>query len=239
MIRWEAHKSQHFSVLEYRQPNEKELESQMGACFLCAPDQGLVYATAPLSIALCGLGPILDGYSVVATRDHTMSCADAALMNSEFTVFAESVRATLMLRYGSCLMTEHGRLPVCTRPTGTEEHCFHGHFLLFPAAPDITKSAQSHFAFTQTSSSLDDALAIARDQSEYFLLSPSPKEYFIMTSPISLMRQFARYMVAEAIGCPEKADWSTYPDRPKAEADAADLAQIVSAPIRIPWMQRK
>jgi len=211
----------------------------MGTCFLCEPDQALVYAEAPLSFALCGLGPIVDGYSVVATRDHTLSCADAALTNDELTRFTESVRATLILRYGSCLMTEHGRLPVCTRPSGTEEHCFHGHFLLFPASPDIAKSAKLHFAQTYTASSLDAALEIARDQTEYFLLSPSPAEFCVMTRPVNLIRQFARYMVAEAIGCPDRADWSTYPDRLKAEADASALAQIVPASVHAPWMQRK
>jgi hypothetical protein len=136
-------------------------------------------------------------------------------------------------------MTEHGRLPVCTRPSGTENHCFHAHFLLFPASPDITELSRPHFDQAQEASSLEEALAIARDQQEYFLLSAVPNRFFVMSHHHDLMRQFARHIVAEAVGCTERADWSAFPDRAKSETAARDFAHIVPASIRTPWIQQK
>ena len=211
----------------------------MQDCFLCAPDRALVYAESTASVALCGLGPVVDGYSVVATRDHVRSCADAVLVNSDFIPFVKSVRETLIRRYGSCAMTEHGRLPVCTRPTGAEEHCFHAHFLLFPGSPEILEAAQLHFGHSECALSLDRGLALARQHEEYFLLSPMPNAFFVMSRPLDLMRQFARYLVAKALGHPERADWAEHPEKEKAQAYAEELIDLVPDPIRTPWIHRK
>ena len=48
-------------------------------CFLCSPDPALVYASDGSGVALCGLGPLVAGYSLVATRKHVRSAADAML----------------------------------------------------------------------------------------------------------------------------------------------------------------
>lgn len=211
----------------------------MRDCFLCAPDPGLVYAANASAFALCGLGPIVDGYSLVATREHTRSFADSAAKNGELIPFTQSVRNVLSDRYGPCLLSEHGRLPTCTMPTAADGHCFHAHFLLFPGSPDIAEQAQTYFARVVAASTLKAALAIARKQKEYFLLSPNPDRYFVMTRPGRLIRQFARLLVAEAVGHPELANWERHPEKQKAEADAAALCQVVPEAIQTSWKQRK
>jgi hypothetical protein len=214
-------------------------DAPVRGCFLCGPDQSLVYAGLTSTVALCGLGPIVDGYTVLATRGHLRSCADAVLVNDELSGFTQDVRLALIGRYGSCVMTEHGRLPVCARPTGAEEHCFHAHFLLFPAVQSIVDSSRVHFEESTTTSTLMDALEIARERPEYFLVSPTPHEFVVMCRPRNVMRQFARYMVAEAIGKPERADWVQYPERARAERDAAELRLCMPEHLRILWTRQK
>src|SRR5665213_1668636 len=42
-------------------------------CFLCHPSPDLVYAENEDGVALCGLGPLVEGYSVVGTKLHMAS----------------------------------------------------------------------------------------------------------------------------------------------------------------------
>ena len=45
-------------------------------CFLCSPDKRLVFAESKHFYAMLGLGPIMEGYSILASRAHTPSYFD-------------------------------------------------------------------------------------------------------------------------------------------------------------------
>jgi hypothetical protein len=194
-------------------------------CFLCNPDADLVYQSDCTSLALCGLGPIVKGYSVVATRRHIRSAADAAASEApDFLPFLSEIRSKLAGLYGQCLVTEHGRLPVCVDVSGTSDpHCYHAHFLIFPGAPPVETTARSYFRKAESASSLEEALEIARSHEEYFLLSPDPHRFIIMTRPGRLIRQFARLLVAESLGSPELANWRHHSLREDAALNASEL----------------
>jgi diadenosine tetraphosphate (Ap4A) HIT family hydrolase len=205
-------------------------ESAGQDCFLCRPDEKLTYVTSRVGFALCGLGPILPGYSVVATHEHVRSAADIdfAVVN-EFVEFASTVRARLASAFGSCVLTEHGRLPVCVDVSGTTDpHCFHAHFLLFPGAPEIDQQARSYFAQVRPANSFAQALATARATDEYFLLSSDPEHFLIMTRPGRLIRQFARLLVADALGHPELADWRHHSSHEEALKGAKELRDLLT-----------
>ena len=195
-------------------------------CFLCSPPPDLVYRRDSGSIALCGLGPLVRSYSLVATRRHIRSCADAALEEPGFGTSLASVRTMLKDMYGSCLVTEHGRLPVCIDRMASDRHCYHAHFLLFPGAPSVAEAAASHFDSVVTADCLDAALGIARMCDEYFLLSPTPQQFIVMSKYKKIPRQFARLLVAAATGHPQNADWRRYPDRRHAVQMASELRRM-------------
>ena len=125
--------------------------------------------------------------------------------------------------HGSCLVTEHGRLPVCVDTMTSDRHCYHAHFLLFPGAPTVTDKAASYFASVDTAHSLNAALQIARTRKEYFLLSPTPQQFLIMSQQKNIPAQFARLLVATAMGHPSHADWRRHPDRSRAATMARTL----------------
>lgn len=58
------------------------METKTG-CFLCEVPQDLMYAESETAIALCGLGPLVPGYTVVGTKAHVASavcvCASAEM----------------------------------------------------------------------------------------------------------------------------------------------------------------
>lgn len=208
----------------------KSRNEQTSDCFLCKPKSELVYQENAVGIALCGLGPVISGYSVVATKRHIRSAADVPENDVlGFLDFVTRVRTTLASAFGCCLITEHGRLPVCDYVAGrTDSHCYHAHFLMFPGAPDIEDGAVPHFDDVHEASSMDEALRLARSCHEYFLLSPDPCRYLVMTSPAKLTRQFARVLVAESLGRANDADWKKSPQCSEAQRMASDLSALFS-----------
>ena len=46
------------------------------ACFLCAPESTLVYHRDSPIFAMAGIGPVVDGFSVIAHERHVLSMAD-------------------------------------------------------------------------------------------------------------------------------------------------------------------
>jgi hypothetical protein len=141
-----------------------------------------------------------------------------------FVVFANEIRSLLTEAHGSCLITEHGRLPVCLDITrATEPHCFHAHLLMFPGVPAIEDSARPYFAKIELARNLIEALHLARRHREYYLLSPDPGRFLVMTRPGRIIRQFSRFLVAQTLGRPELANWRRFSDRERALSSAIVL----------------
>ena len=178
-----------------------ESRSHKRDCFLCDPPHDLVFFDREGFVALSGLGPIVDGYSLIAAKAHVTSMADVpAELQSERDAFVNAVRARLSNQYGSCLITEHGRMGICVDDTeGLDAHCLHAHFLVFPGASDISEPARSYFRNRETFSDLATALSQARHCEEYVLVSPTPEQVSIFSKPLNIPRQLARYLVAHDI----------------------------------------
>ena len=93
----------------------------------------------------------------------------------------------------SILMTEHGRVPVCTNEAHKHEaHCHHAHFLLFGTKQNIEPEASKYFAQKNKFSSLNSALGFASEIEHYYLLSPSVDQYIIFSEGFNIPRQFFR-----------------------------------------------
>src|SRR6266571_3809628 len=139
------------------------------SCFLCEPARKLVFFESPAFFALAGLGPVTDGYSVFATKEHVKSMADLpGLLRSQRDALVESVRGRLANRYSGCLITEHGRMAVCTEDSHDHDpHCYHAHFLIFPGAQDVSSAARSYFSKMQSFRELGSAMSHAANQGEY------------------------------------------------------------------------
>jgi len=185
-------------------------------CFLCSPDHRLIYWRSANFIALSGLGPVTPGYSLISTAAHTKSMADVDSRHTlERADALRLIRNRLSRVYkGPCLVTEHGRVPLCRDEDDQQHdaHCFHAHFLVFPCAPDISSLVATYFAHVHKFQKLDDAMEHAAAFSGYVLISPRVDEFSIFTGPLNLPRQLARKLVAHAIGRPDLANWRSQPN---------------------------
>jgi diadenosine tetraphosphate (Ap4A) HIT family hydrolase len=89
----------------------EQLLSSDDLCFLCSPAPDLVFLESENFYALAGLGPVVDGYCVVAAKAHFRSMADIPeALHGERGGFLTVLRSKLSARYGACLITEHGRV---------------------------------------------------------------------------------------------------------------------------------
>ena len=197
-------------------------------CFLCEPSRDLVFLDRGGFVALAGLGPVVEGYSLVAAKAHVRSMADVPVgSQAERDLFVSTVRTQLAKYYGSCLITEHGRIGACVDDSaGVDAHCLHAHFLLFPGAADVSGLARSYFVKMETFDAFPTALAQAKHYTEYMLVSPEPDKVNIFSGPLNIPRQLARYLVAHGSNTLHLADWRSCPNLDQARSTAVELRPL-------------
>ena len=114
------------------------------SCFLCSPNQSWLYEQDDEFFAMLGLGPIVEGYSLLASKAHAPSMLDlGASAADSLHRFSQVVRLRLKPHFGETIITEHGRVPPCEfggQAPQHRTHCFHAHRLLFPVQVDLTES---------------------------------------------------------------------------------------------------
>ena len=113
----------------------------MTDCFLCNPDPTLVYLQSPNFFAMTGWGPIVDGYSLIASRAHAPSMLDLSEDDvEELTDVQRLVRARLAVFSHEVVIAEHGRVALCAQAATTahDPHCLHAHQLCFPGLHELS-----------------------------------------------------------------------------------------------------
>lgn len=197
-----------------------------GGCFLCALPSDLVYAESEHFIALLGLGPIAEGYSLIAARAHVSSMLDILPhQRTELASFTEAVRRRLRPHYGESVITEHGRVPPCLSEYARthEPHCLHAHRLVFPGSPlfDLVEVARG--LEVRSFCTFRDAAASFRDPGQYLYVEHPDGGCQLASVRGPLPRQFFRRVVAATSGVPELADWREHPSHDLIHAASARL----------------
>jgi diadenosine tetraphosphate (Ap4A) HIT family hydrolase len=183
-------------------------------CFLCEPDEDLVYLREGAFFAMLGHGPIGKGYSLIATAEHVASMLDLdASQVRELALFTEHVRSVLRPHYGEAVITEHGRVAPCVGEVTRryEPHCLHAHRLVFPGQSHIDLCVELPPQGVVTFANVGDAWAAFDWPGQYLYAERSDATCQIAAAPRRLPRQLFRTIMARRNGEPEFADWATYP----------------------------
>lgn len=207
-----------------------EIELARQDCFLCKPSELLTVDSRKDAFTMAGLGPIVDGYAIVATRDHLYRLASSS---AEYMVayadYATQIRRKLAQHYGTCILTEHGNMPICGIDVYNHSHCFHPHFLLFPNGSSIFEAAREYFQYPgHQFSTLIEALNFGKSLNHYLLVSENEDGYFVFIPDKDLPRQFARALIAEGIDALELASWRNHPGVEMTLANANELKKLFS-----------
>lgn len=198
-------------------------EQAVRGCFLCEPDRLLVFSRTAECVAMCGLGPVVPYYSLVATNAHIRSASDAIREGVDILAAVKHVVSGFNARGFECIIAEHGRVPVCAERIGHERHCYHAHMLIFPDARWPTIDVEHIFHKTYIFNDMEAALIGAPVNNEYYLLSRNLEKTVLYCEPKAAPRRFLRALVASEEGVPEKADWRINPDREAALGYAREL----------------
>jgi hypothetical protein len=163
---------------------------------------------------MLGLGPLVEGYSIVATKKHISSMLDLSETEvSQLSKFSGTLRDILRPHYGEVIITEHGRVPPCEQTTnsGMRTHCFHAHRLVFPIATDLTPALFRHGLAVSEYATFADCHKGFTCKGEYLYFERPDGVCMIAPAPRELVRQFFRYELAAQLGSPELASWTAYP----------------------------
>lgn len=177
----------------------------------------MVYARSDDFFAMLGYGPLGEGYSLLATREHIPSMLDVdAELVSQLTGFSATVRHILEPHYGPVSMTEHGRVRVCMTPAVQrhEPHCLHAHRLVFPGIDEVGAVDGEGGTFPDFAA----AHSAWRGNGPYLYSESADGAIAIVDAPRELPRQFFRGIVAVRRGEPEMADWARRPRLELVEA---------------------
>lgn len=207
----------------------EKFETQRDDCFLCHPSSKLLVAIDTYAFALSGLGPLSDGYTIIATTDHLIdlkSCPPEHV--NSFVNLTLKVRSALALEFGGCVITEHGNLPVCNVTSSLFSHCHHPHLLLTPTSKSPLAQFEEYFSVKGTLySNLTDALYFGSTLRHYIMVSPSSEEYHIFDASNGVPRQFNRMILAEQMGVADIASWKMVPNFPAAVQNAILVKELI------------
>ena len=163
---------------------------------------------------MLGLGPIVEGYSLIATTRHFPSMIDLPAEEVPSLVeFTAKIRGILKPVFGEAVITEHGRVAPCIDPQtdAKEAHCFHAHRLVFPTEVDFTSVFQEHNLEVEEYSSFLQCKIGFKWEEEYLYYERPDGSCLIAPAPGKIVRQFFRHKIADALGHPELASWKDYP----------------------------
>ena len=182
-------------------------------CFLCDPDPRLVFKSSESFVALLGFGPVIEGYSLIATRSHLPSMFDLPDSQvAELQAFKLDVREMLGQLWSSAVITEHGRVGLCTESSaGHETHCFHAHQLVFPSVGDFSDCLDASVFNPIRAQTFADARASAGHLTGYLYYEWPDGSALVGNASAEAGRQFFRGAVAHRLGHPEWQSWQAHP----------------------------
>lgn len=185
------------------------MQKSKNECFLCNPNNDLLFLKNDQFYAMLGIGAVMEGYSVLSSSNHIRSMFDLPLDQVEqFQEFRNQVRKLLSKIYGPVIITEHGRVPVSDfYKANYSTHCYHAHQLVFPIDIDLTPDLKKSFKDKVVSySNFIEAHKLCSSIGEYLYYENTDGVCHVAYD-VKYKRQFFRSLVAEKIGFPDRADW--------------------------------
>jgi hypothetical protein len=182
-------------------------------CFLCDPEPEYTWAASTHFFAVLGIGPVGEGFTLIAAREHTPSMLDLDQDAAEdLGRFTGMVRDRLNALYGSTVVAEHGRVAPCVEPgvRKHEAHCLHAHRLVFTGASQIDLAGVAPKMAIRRFGDFETAHDYYDDKGQYlYVEDDSGVQVGRIDGP--LPRQFLRAVVALEQGRPHLADWRQRP----------------------------
>jgi ubiquinone/menaquinone biosynthesis C-methylase UbiE/diadenosine tetraphosphate (Ap4A) HIT family hydrolase len=180
-------------------------------CLFCDPgDQtDQIIGRTPHFYMFVALGQIVEGYLLVVPYVHARCIAElSAAEIGELESIQNAIRQMYYDVYNQeALFFEHGMSGACAGISRGTQHCFHTHLHCVPAPVDLLPAISQTFRPIEINDLAD--IAKVTNGHPYLYHEREQRHVFIENQPI--VPQFLRRQLANAVGVPEKANWSIYP----------------------------
>lgn len=210
--------------------NRRIRSEEISSCFLCNPEPEYTWDTSEHFRAVLGIGPVGEGFTLIAARQHVTSMLDLDQEVAEDLIgFTQLVRTRLEDLYGSTVVAEHGRVAPCVEPgvRAHEPHCLHAHRLVFTGASRIDLAAAAPKMEITHFQDFEVARDYYGDPGQYIYVEDRAGVH-IGRIDGPLPRQFLRAVVALDQGRPHLADWRGRPGFAEVEAARRALTSSLS-----------
>ncbi|PWG79283.1 HIT family protein [Pararcticibacter amylolyticus] len=187
----------------------KDLEEQIiRTCRFCDPpdNERILYQTDNFYVML-SLGPIVEGYCLVISKDHVSCCAGISKdQQNEFIELYDKVKSILTDVYGHCICYEHGRAGACLIPIEGSKHCYHAHMHFVPVSLDLNRIVELEYDPTRIQG-FDNFFRIYDDcgRPPYLYIDDGESNFYVIKE--QLRRQYLRYKTASFLGKRHLWNW--------------------------------
>lgn len=198
-------------------------------CRFCTlPDkERVVFETDNFSV-LMSLGPIVEGYALIVTREHFSCTAEIPAAHlEEFTRLVDLVQRTQRSIYGLSTIYEHGRSGACLPEGEGEDHCFHSHAHLVPIKHEIRARVMRDYPVVDLGD-WRDLLAYYESTGNPYLMIKDDAGVAIIEDPQDLPRHYLRSVAAELTGESHLGDWVAFPSHEIIKAGADKLRSALA-----------
>lgn len=211
-------------------------------CLFCNPRKSF----APNQILLEGQyfylfapkGQIIEGYIILAPYSCTtirfQSLADTpSNYMAELLNFVNIIQLFFKTCYGikHGVFFEHGRAGICLTYKHSWSDCYHAHLCCYPVDINLHDVLMKQYSARQ----IKDCSVIpmvAKDRRYLYLESVNAfggvsRNIFYVSDDCVIERGFLRGMLADRLGCQERADWRTYPGEKEIASTSIRFSQFM------------
>jgi diadenosine tetraphosphate (Ap4A) HIT family hydrolase len=182
-------------------------------CRFCTlPERWRIVLEAPHFFVLMGLGPMVPGYSIIITREHSSCFAALPKQNlDEFVSVLGAVQESQRIVFGDSRFFEHGRNGGCLPHGHDEDLCYHAHMHVLPASVDLVAAVRVDYE-TETLDSWRQLTIQTQGGTIPYLLMQNGGSIELVLDPKRLPGRYLRTKAAEQLlGDGLYADWQAIP----------------------------
>jgi len=180
-------------------------------CRFCnPPDKERILYESKNFYVMLSLGPIVEGYLLVVSKDHLDCCAvyDPEL-GAEFDELVASVKSILTKEYGGCICYEHGQAGDCLMPANSNRiHCYHSHMHFIPLNVKLSSLIDCEFNPIILTSLENFRKRYQTYPTPYLFVNDGEMKMYNINKIIR--SQYLRYKLASLVGKDNLWDWITY-----------------------------
>lgn len=188
---------------------KKDIVEKCRFCY--PPDKYRILNSSKNFYVMLSLGPIVEGYLLIVTKDHIKCCAEIpSHLQGEFISLANEVEKILIEKYGGCIFYEHGQAGACLNFKDSSKHCYHAHMHCVPISGSINRLITNPFPKKEVKSWEDFFKIYSYFQEPYFFVQDNEAFFYIAND--SPERQYLRKKAAKLCDNKEAWDWIKFPN---------------------------